>query len=81
MQSAAAPSSGAIRWIKQLTAGDVFGCRAGSVNCGEKAGPDFDVAAEAVDYLKRLTRAVGIHRRDVYSAVVLNVDLDVVFLL
>ncbi|HEX3645610.1 MAG TPA: PQQ-binding-like beta-propeller repeat protein [Vicinamibacterales bacterium] len=35
--------TGAIRWIKQLTAGDVFGCRAGSANCGEKAGPDFDL--------------------------------------
>jgi polyvinyl alcohol dehydrogenase (cytochrome) len=35
--------SGAIKWIKQLTAGDVFGCRAGSANCGEKAGPDFDL--------------------------------------
>ena len=35
--------SGAIRWIRQLTAGDVFGCRAGSANCGEKAGPDFDL--------------------------------------
>ena len=35
--------SGAIRWIRQLTAGDIFGCRAGSANCGEKAGPDFDL--------------------------------------
>ena len=35
--------SGAIKWIKQLTAGDIFGCRAGSANCGEKAGPDFDL--------------------------------------
>ena len=35
--------SGAIKWIHQLTAGDVFGCRAGSANCGEKAGPDFDL--------------------------------------
>ena len=35
--------NGAITWIKQLTAGDVFGCRAGSANCGEKAGPDFDL--------------------------------------
>jgi polyvinyl alcohol dehydrogenase (cytochrome) len=35
--------SGAIKWIKQLTTGDVFGCRAGSANCGEKAGPDFDL--------------------------------------
>ena len=36
-------TSGAIKWIRQLTAGDVFGCRAGSANCGEKAGPDFDL--------------------------------------
>jgi polyvinyl alcohol dehydrogenase (cytochrome) len=35
--------SGAIKWIKQLTAGDVFGCRVGSANCGEKAGVDFDL--------------------------------------
>jgi polyvinyl alcohol dehydrogenase (cytochrome) len=42
------PATGAIKWIKQLTAGDVFGCRAGSVNCGEKAGPDFDIATPAM---------------------------------
>jgi len=35
--------SGAIKWIHQLTADDIFGCRAGSANCGEKAGPDFDL--------------------------------------
>ena len=40
--------SGAIKWIKQLTAGDVFGCRAGSANCGEKAGPDFDLGTPAM---------------------------------
>jgi polyvinyl alcohol dehydrogenase (cytochrome) len=40
--------SGAIRWIKQLTAQDVFGCRAGSANCGEKAGPDFDLGTPAM---------------------------------
>ncbi len=37
--------SGAIRWIRQLTKGDIFGCRAGSANCGEKPGPDFDLGA------------------------------------
>lgn len=37
--------SGAMKWTKQMTAGDVFGCRAGSPNCGEKAGPDFDFGA------------------------------------
>jgi polyvinyl alcohol dehydrogenase (cytochrome) len=36
------PDTGAIKWIKQFTAGDVFGCRAGSANCSDKAGPDFD---------------------------------------
>jgi polyvinyl alcohol dehydrogenase (cytochrome) len=40
--------SGAIEWIKQLTSGDVFGCRAGSANCGEKAGPDFDIGTPAM---------------------------------
>jgi len=35
--------TGTVKWIKQLTAQDVFGCRAGSANCGEKAGPDFDL--------------------------------------
>jgi polyvinyl alcohol dehydrogenase (cytochrome) len=41
-------ASGAITWIRQLTAGDVFGCRAGSANCGEKAGPDFDLGTPAM---------------------------------
>jgi polyvinyl alcohol dehydrogenase (cytochrome) len=36
------PKTGAIKWTKQLTEGDVFGCRAGGPNCLEKAGPDFD---------------------------------------
>lgn len=36
------PASGAIRWSRQLTEGDVFGCRAGSPNCPDKPGPDFD---------------------------------------
>jgi polyvinyl alcohol dehydrogenase (cytochrome) len=40
--------NGAIKWIKQLTALDVFGCRAGSANCGEKAGPDFDLGTPAM---------------------------------
>jgi len=42
------PASGAIKWIKQFTAQDVFGCRAGSPNCGEKAGPDFDIGTPAM---------------------------------
>jgi polyvinyl alcohol dehydrogenase (cytochrome) len=36
-------ATGAVTWVKQLTTQDVFGCRAGSANCGEKAGPDFDL--------------------------------------
>ncbi len=35
--------SGAIKWSKQLTAEDVFGCRAGAANCGARSGPDFDL--------------------------------------
>ena len=42
------PASGEIKWSKQFTVGDVFGCRAGSVNCLEKAGPDFDFGAPAM---------------------------------
>jgi polyvinyl alcohol dehydrogenase (cytochrome) len=42
------PVTGAIEWIKQLTAGDVFGCRAGGANCGEKPGPDFDIGTPAM---------------------------------
>ena len=39
--------SGAIRWVRQMNPGerDVFGCAPGDVNCGEKAGPDFDFGA------------------------------------
>jgi polyvinyl alcohol dehydrogenase (cytochrome) len=39
--------TGALRWAKQMTPGerDVFGCAPGEVNCGDKAGPDFDFGA------------------------------------
>jgi polyvinyl alcohol dehydrogenase (cytochrome) len=42
--------TGAIRWVRQMTPGerDVFGCAPGDVNCGEKAGPDFDFGASPV---------------------------------
>ena len=33
------PKTGARKWSKQLTSGDVFGCKAGAANCLEKAGP------------------------------------------
>ena len=42
------PKSGAIKWTKQFTTGDVFGCRGGSVNCLEKSGPDFDFGTPAM---------------------------------
>ena len=42
------PKTGAIKWQKQFTSGDVFGCRAGSANCLEKAGPDFDFGTPAM---------------------------------
>lgn len=42
------PATGAIRWSKQFTTGDVFGCRAGGPNCLEKAGPDFDFGTPAM---------------------------------
>jgi polyvinyl alcohol dehydrogenase (cytochrome) len=40
--------SGRIAWIRQVTADDVFGCRAGSANCGEKPGPDADLGTPAM---------------------------------
>jgi polyvinyl alcohol dehydrogenase (cytochrome) len=40
--------TGAVKWTKQVTPGDVFGCRPGSANCGEKAGPDFDFGTPAM---------------------------------
>jgi polyvinyl alcohol dehydrogenase (cytochrome) len=42
------PTSGAIKWTRQVTPGDVFGCRAGSPNCGEKPGPDADIGTAAM---------------------------------
>jgi polyvinyl alcohol dehydrogenase (cytochrome) len=40
--------TGAMKWVKQLTADDVFGCRAGTANCGAKSGPDFDIGTPAM---------------------------------
>jgi polyvinyl alcohol dehydrogenase (cytochrome) len=42
------PKTGSITWQKQFTSGDVFGCRAGSANCLEKSGPDFDFGTPAM---------------------------------
>jgi polyvinyl alcohol dehydrogenase (cytochrome) len=49
------PQTGSIKWIKQMTAQDVFGCRAGGANCGEKPGPDADIGTPAM----LVTRADG----------------------
>ena len=39
--------TGAMRWTRQFPPGerDVFGCTPGELNCGAKAGPDFDFGA------------------------------------
>jgi len=42
------PKTGAVKWMKQFSTGDVFGCRAGSANCLEKSGPDFDFGTPAL---------------------------------
>jgi polyvinyl alcohol dehydrogenase (cytochrome) len=42
--------SGRMRWARQMAPAtpDVFGCTPGDVNCGERAGPDFDFGASPV---------------------------------
>jgi polyvinyl alcohol dehydrogenase (cytochrome) len=40
--------TGAVKWTKQLTDDDVFGCRAGSANCGARSGPDADLGTPAM---------------------------------
>ncbi|MBS1819118.1 MAG: PQQ-binding-like beta-propeller repeat protein [Acidobacteria bacterium] len=42
------PASGAIKWSRQFTENDVFGCRPGTPNCLEKSGPDFDFGTPAL---------------------------------
>ena len=34
--------TGKLLWMKQLHPGDIFGCRNGEPNCGQRQGPDFD---------------------------------------
>jgi polyvinyl alcohol dehydrogenase (cytochrome) len=48
--------TGAIRWIRQVTPGDVYlsNCRAGNPNCPEVNGPDFDFGSPPI-----LARADG----------------------
>ena len=42
--------TGRMRWARQMAPAtpDVFGCIPGEVNCGERAGPDFDFGASPV---------------------------------
>ena len=42
--------TGRMRWARQMSSStpDVFGCTPGEVNCGERAGPDFDFGASPV---------------------------------
>jgi polyvinyl alcohol dehydrogenase (cytochrome) len=42
--------TGRMRWARQMAPStpDVFGCVPGDVNCGERAGPDFDFGASPV---------------------------------
>ena len=42
--------TGKMRWARQMAPStpDVFGCTPGDVNCGERAGPDFDFGASPV---------------------------------
>jgi polyvinyl alcohol dehydrogenase (cytochrome) len=42
--------TGAIKWTRQVTPGDVYitGCRAGNPNCPETVGPDFDFGSPPV---------------------------------
>src|SRR5262245_14028041 len=35
-------TNGTMRWARQVAAPDIFGCRVGEANCGERPGPDFD---------------------------------------
>ena len=34
--------TGRMLWARQVSAPDIFGCRVGEANCGERPGPDFD---------------------------------------
>ena len=43
-------TTGAMRWARQLpaTRPDIFGCRPGEVNCGDRPGQDLDVGASPI---------------------------------
>jgi len=42
--------TGKMRWARQMYPGerDVYGCNPGEINCGPKAGPDFDFGASPI---------------------------------
>lgn len=40
--AAFAVADGRMLWAQQVAAPDIFGCRPGEANCGDKPGPDFD---------------------------------------
>ncbi|MGE3471295.1 MAG: PQQ-binding-like beta-propeller repeat protein [Vicinamibacterales bacterium] len=50
--------TGAVRWAKQVTPDDVYGCRSGEPNCGETQGPDFDFGASPIVARTRAGREI-----------------------
>src|SRR5947209_1220970 len=47
--------TGRMRWARQMTPKDVFGCTPGDINCADRPGPDFDFGASPA----LVTRADG----------------------
>jgi polyvinyl alcohol dehydrogenase (cytochrome) len=68
--------TGARRWVRQMAPStpDVFGCTPGNVNCGERAGPDFDFGASPV--LARLPNGRELIVAGQKSGVVFALDPD-----
>jgi polyvinyl alcohol dehydrogenase (cytochrome) len=68
--------NGQMRWSRQMNPGprDVFGCTPGEINCGERAGPDFDFGAAPV--LARLPNGHDVVIAGQKSGVVYALDPD-----
>jgi polyvinyl alcohol dehydrogenase (cytochrome) len=68
--------TGTLRWSRQMAPStpDVFGCTPGEVNCGERAGPDFDFGASPV--LARLSSGRELIVAGQKSGVVFALDPD-----
>lgn len=68
--------TGKMRWARQMAPAtpDVFGCTPGEVNCGERAGPDFDFGASPV--LARLPNGRELIVAGQKSGVVFALDPD-----